>query len=426
MKVMVVGSGGREHAMAWALARSPEVEKVYVAPGNGGTQLEERCENVPIKASELVKLAEFAHEKRIDLTVIGPEAPLAEGVVDIFHERGLRCLGPFKKAALLESSKAYAKQFMKQQGIPTAHFKIFEEEHGAIEFARHLGFPVVVKADGLAAGKGVVICKNESETKQIIRDMLSGKAFGEAGKRIVIEEYLEGTEASFIVITDGKTGLPLATSQDHKALLDGDKGPNTGGMGAYSPTPFVTATLSQEIMDAIILPTIEGLKAQGVRYAGFLYAGLMIHNGRPFVLEFNCRLGDPETQPILMRLKTDFFEICNAAFEGTLMDVNMEWDPRYSLGVVMAMEGYPFDYPKGKEIRGLERQDEDWIKIFHAGTRVEDKRILTDGGRVLCVTALGESLLKAKERAYQKVAEINWEGCYYRKDIGDKALIYLS
>lgn len=423
MVVMVVGSGGREHAMAWALARSSEVQKVYVAPGNGGTQLEEGCENVPIKATELERLAHFAKENHVMLTVVGPEAPLAEGIVDLFESMGLRCLGPKKGAARLEYSKAFAKEFMERHRIPTARYGIFEKEKEAMDFVRSMGLPVVVKADGLAGGKGVVICEEEAQARATIEGMLSGKAFGEAGKRIVIEEYLKGVEASFIVITDGQTALPLATSQDHKALYEGDKGPNTGGMGAYSPTKFITERLSKEIMETIIIPTIEGIAHEGFVYKGFLYAGLMIREGRPYVLEFNCRLGDPETQPILMRLQTDFFKVCNSAFEGGLRGIELQWDKRHALCVVMAMEGYPFEYPKGREIKGLEKKAPEYIKVFHAGTRIEGDKVLTDGGRILSVTALGEDLREAKERAYRQVQEIKWDGCYFRRDIGDKGLL---
>jgi phosphoribosylamine--glycine ligase len=421
MKVLVVGSGGREHAIAWALARSMKVEKVYVAPGNGGTEIEHKCTNVPIKAEAVERLAEFFISEGLDFAVVGPEGPLAAGIVDYFMERGLLCLGPTKKAAMLESSKAFAKEFMARHGIPTARFQVFESAHHAMEFAKDLSFPVVIKADGLAGGKGVIIAKDEREARDTIEGMLDGRLFGEAGKRVVVEEYLQGQEASFIVITDGKEVIPLATSQDHKALEDGDKGPNTGGMGAYSPTKLITPQLFQEIQDKIIWPTIKGMEEEGAPYKGFLYAGLMIADGRPYVLEFNCRLGDPEAQPILLRFSSDFSELCLRAIKGELKGLEVQWDERHALGVVMASKGYPFKYQKGYEIKGL-GEDPDYVKVFHAGTRREGNRILTDGGRVLCVTALGRDLWEAKERAYQRVKEITWEGCYYRSDIGDKGM----
>ncbi|MFN3535706.1 MAG: phosphoribosylamine--glycine ligase, partial [Desulfatiglandales bacterium] len=380
------------HAIAWALSRSSHVSEVYVAPGNGGTQLEYKCENVPIAASDLEGLAKFGEEKGLDLTVVGPEAPLAAGIVDLFHKKGLRILGPLKAAALLESSKAYAKLFMERHNIPTPPFGIFQEARGALDFAKALGFPVVIKADGLAAGKGVIICEDQKKAEETIEGMLSGRLFGEAGKRIVVEEFLTGIEASFMVITDGSSSIPLPTSQDHKALEDGDRGPNTGGMGAYSPAKFITEELAKEIMETIITPTIRGMAEDGVPYRGFLYAGLMIQKGRPYVLEFNCRLGDPEAQPILLRLNSDFYQLCSAAIDGGLRGMEPQWDSRHALGVVMATKGYPFDYPKGMEIKGLGGAEEEYIKIFHSGTKLKDGKLFTDGGRVLCVTALGEAL----------------------------------
>jgi len=421
MKALVVGSGGREHAIAWALAKSEAVKKVYVAPGNGGTETEQKCTNVPIKADAIERLAEFFVAEDLSFAVVGPENPLALGIVDYFEQKGLLCLGPTKKAALLESSKAFAKEFMARHKIPTARFKAFESVEGALEFAKHLGFPVVIKADGLAAGKGVIIAQDLREAKDAIEAMLNKGLFGDAGRRIVVEEYLVGQEASFIVVTDGKEIIPLATSQDHKALEDGDKGPNTGGMGAYSPTKIITPDLFEEIMNRIILPTIRGMEEEGTPYKGFLYAGLMIVDKRPYVLEFNCRLGDPEAQPILMRLSSDFGELCYRGIKGELRGFELKWDQRHALGVVMASKGYPFEYQKGYEIKGLGEEPE-YIKVFHAGTRKESNRILTDGGRVLCVTALGKDLKEAKQRAYQKVKKISWEGCYYRSDIGDKGM----
>lgn len=423
MKVLVVGSGGREHALAWKFASSPGVEMVYVAPGNAGTGLEKKCRNVACDVMDLEGLARFAREEAVDLTVVGPEAPLVAGLVDLFEARGLRCFGPSRAASRLEGSKAFAKDFMHRHGIPTADYGVFEEIGEAEAFLRSCSFPLVVKADGLAAGKGVVVAESEEAALQSIREMLSGKAFGEAGRRIVLETFLSGEEASFIAIVDGEDVLPLASSQDHKARDNGDKGPNTGGMGAYSPAPVITEALHERVMAQVILPTVRGLASEGLRYRGFLYAGLMMaEDGSPKVLEYNCRFGDPETQPIVMRLQSDLFEICLAAVEGRLAGREAAWDPRPSLGVVMASGGYPEGYAKGFPIAGLPQVEEQGLKVFHAGTSLRDGRVVTNGGRVLCVTALGTSVQEARDRAYGQVGKISWEGVFYRTDIGHRAL----
>ncbi|MBN2701897.1 MAG: phosphoribosylamine--glycine ligase, partial [Methylothermaceae bacterium] len=386
MKVLIIGGGGREHAFAWKMARSAKVEKVYVAPGNAGTALEPQVENVAIPAEDLSGLADFAREEKIDLAVVGPEAPLVAGVVDLFQTRGLPCFGPSQAAARLEGSKAFCKDFMQRHRIPTAAYATFTEAEAAVDYIRSQGTPIVIKADGLAAGKGVVIARSESEAIEAVRRMMAEGVFGEAGRRVVIEEFLEGEEASFMVMADGENILTLATSQDHKPLQDGDQGPNTGGMGAYSPASVITPEIEQRVLTQVIQPTVQGMAADGTPYTGFLYAGLMIApDGQPKVLEFNCRMGDPETQPILLRLESDLAELCLAAVAGDLGDRQAEWDRRAALGVVMAAGGYPFDYRKGDAIEGLPDEESTDVKVFHAGTRLEDERVVTAGGRVLCV-----------------------------------------
>lgn len=422
MKVLVIGGGGREHALAWKAAQSPQVDTVFVAPGNAGTALEANLQNVEINAEDIDGLVAFALQEEIDLTIVGPEAPLVAGVVDTFIASGLKCFGPTKAAAQLEGSKAFSKDFLKKHGIPTAAYAVFTEVEPAIAYVKQQGAPIVVKADGLAAGKGVILAQTEAEAITAIQDMLAGNAFGEAGSRVVIEEFLQGEEASFIVMVDGVHVLPMATSQDHKARDNGDLGPNTGGMGAYSPAPVVTDSIYQQAMQDVILPTVEGMAKDGHPYTGFLYAGLMIDaNGKAKVLEYNCRFGDPETQPIMMRLQSDLVEHCLAGVDGTLNTQTAQWDPRPALGVVLAAGGYPFDYAKGDVISGLETEIEN-SKIFHAGTAEKDGQIVTQGGRVLCATALGNSVSEAQKTAYDLVKNINWNKVYYRSDIGYRAI----
>ena len=423
MKVLVVGSGGREHAIAWQCANSPGIEKVFVAPGNAGTAREPGVENVPISVSDLEGLLNFAREQGIGLTIAGPEDPLVNGIVDTFSAAGLACFGPSAAAAQLEGSKAFAKDFMARHGIPTAAYGKFTEVEPAIEFIREHGAPIVVKADGLAAGKGVIIAHSTTQAEAAVLDMLAGNAFGDAGSRVVIEEFLEGEEASFIVMADGKHILPLATSQDHKAMGDGDTGPNTGGMGAYSPAPVVTAEMHRRAMDEVIRPTIEGMAADGAPFIGFLYAGLMISpQGDPRVLEYNVRFGDPETQPILMRLQSSLPELCLAAVEGRLDQQTAAWDERACLGVVMAAGGYPGDYGKGFPISGLDSAFPNHVKVFHAGTSLADGQVVTSGGRVLCVCALGENVTEAQAEAYRACESIHWDGAFNRSDIGYRAV----
>jgi phosphoribosylamine--glycine ligase len=423
MKVLIVGGGGREHALAWKAAQSPKVETVFVAPGNAGTLAEPKVENRPIAAEDIPGLLAFAKERAIDLTIVGPEAPLVAGIVDEFRAAGLKCFGPTRLAAQLEGSKAFCKDFLARHGIPTAEYQTFTAVDEAVAYIRRKGAPIVIKADGLAAGKGVVIAQSEHEAVDAVTDMLSGNAFGSAGHRVVVEEFLRGEEASFIVMANGLDVLPMATSQDHKARDDGDKGPNTGGMGAYSPAPVVTPEIHDRIMKEVIEPTLRGMAADGIPYSGFLYAGVMITpDGTPKVLEFNCRFGDPETQPIMMRLKSDLVDLCLGAVEGRLSRVSAEWDERASLGVVLAAGGYPFDYAKGDEIQGLPEKASADTKVFHAGTARSDGKIVTAGGRVLCVCALGESVLEAQRKAYEQVREIRWENMYYRTDIGYRAI----
>ena len=420
MKILVIGAGGREHALAWKLAASPRVQKVYVAPGNAGTALEPGVQNVPI--TDLAALAHFAETERMALTVVGPEAPLASGVVDLFQSRGLRIFGPTRAAAQLESSKDFAKRFLIRHRIPTAEYRTFTEAQAAHDYAEARTPPIVVKADGLAAGKGVVVAATHEEAHAAIDAMLRDRALGNAGARVVVEDFLPGEEASFIVLADGEHVLPLATSQDHKRLRDGDAGPNTGGMGAYSPAPVVTPALHARVVREIVLPTIRGMREDGLAYSGFLYAGLMIDaGGNPKVLEFNCRLGDPETQPIVMRLKTDLLELIDATLAGALDRAQAEWDRRAALGVVLAAAGYPDKPESGDAIEGLPAAAED-LHVFHAGTAVRDGRVFTNGGRVLCVTALGDSIKMAHRRAYQAVDGIHFRGMQCRRDIGFRAL----
>jgi len=424
MKVLVIGGGGREHALAWKLAQSPKVQAVYVAPGNGGTALDPQLENVPI--TDLARLRDWALQQKIALTVVGPEAPLAAGVVDDFRAHGLRVFGPTRAAAQLESSKAFSKDFMKRHGIPTAEYETFSDPVAAHAYVDRRGAPIVVKADGLAAGKGVVVAMTAAEAHEAIDFMLLDNQLGvshnEGGARVVIEEFLQGEEASFIVLCDGRNVVPLASSQDHKRLLDGDQGPNTGGMGAYSPAPVVTPQVHARAMREVILPTIKGMEKDGIPYTGFLYAGLMIDaEGRPKTLEFNCRMGDPETQPIMMRLRSDFYDVMMAAASGTLDQIELQWSRRVALGVVMAAPGYPLQPRKGDAISGLPRPAEDAM-VFHAGTTGRDGAILTSGGRVLCVTALGDSVRAAQQRAYEIVRGIQFDGAQYRRDIGHRAV----
>ncbi len=420
MKLLVVGSGGREHALAWKLTHSPRVQKVYVAPGNGGTATEPGLENVPL--TDIRSLAAFAEREGVYLTVVGPEAPLAAGIVDEFRSRGLKIFGPTQAAAQLEASKDFAKQFMVRHSIPTARYATFTDPVLAKQYIEAQGAPIVVKADGLAAGKGVVVATSVEEAKAAVDMMLGGKAFGEAGARVVIEECLEGEEASFIVMCDGAHVLALATSQDHKRLKDGDQGPNTGGMGAYSPAPVVTPKVHARVMREIILPTMAGMAKDGLPYTGFLYAGLMIDKaGNAKTLEFNCRMGDPETQPIILRLKSDLLELVEHAIAGTLDKVEAEWDRRCALGIVMAAGGYPEDPKKGDAIQGLPKSTDE-THVFHAGTRLEDKAVTTNGGRVLCVTALGDSVKMAQKRAYEALEPIHFSGMQFRRDIGHRAI----
>jgi phosphoribosylamine--glycine ligase len=420
MKILVIGSGGREHALAWKLAQSPKVSNVYVAPGNGGTAIEEGLTNLPLTA--IPSLVEFARREEIALTVVGPEAPLAAGVVDAFNAAGLKIFGPTRAAAQLESSKDFAKQFMARHGIPTAAFGTFSDPGAAHDHIDQQGAPIVVKADGLAAGKGVVVAMTAEEAHAAVDAMLSGNTMGEAGHRVVIEECLLGEEASFIVMVDGEHVLALASSQDHKRLLDNDQGPNTGGMGAYSPAPVVSPELHARIMREVIHPTVSGMAADGIRFSGFLYAGIMVGaDGAPKVLEFNCRMGDPETQPIMMRLKTDLVTLLDAAVHGRLDQVDAEWDRRTALAVVLAAAGYPDAPQKGAVLSSLPQATED-LHVFHAGTAAQDGRTVVSGGRVLAVTALGDSVRMAQKRAYEAVAQIHFDGMQYRRDIGWRAL----
>ena len=422
MNVLIIGSGGREHALAWKVAQDERVEKVFVAPGNAGTAIEAKCENVAIDVLDLDQLVAFAKDN-VNLTIVGPEAPLVAGVVDRFREHSLPCFGPTAGAAQLEGSKAFTKDFLARHQIPTAEYQNFTEIEPALAYLREKGAPIVIKADGLAAGKGVIVAMTLDEAEAAVRDMLAGNAFGGAGSRVVIEEFLDGEEASFIVMVDGEHVLPMATSQDHKRVGDGDTGPNTGGMGAYSPAPVVTSDVHQRVMDQVIWPTVRGMAAEGNVYTGFLYAGLMIDEaGNPKVIEFNCRFGDPETQPIMLRLQSSLVELIEAANAGTLDKVDAKWDPRCSLGVVLAAGGYPADYAKGDVIQGLDVAISDSGKVFHAGTALKDGQVTTSGGRVLCATALGNSVREAQQGAYRLAEQISWNGCFYRKDIGYRAI----
>jgi phosphoribosylamine--glycine ligase len=420
MKILVVGSGGREHALAWKLAQSKRIQIVMVAPGNGGTASDPRLKNVPI--TDPKQLADFAEQEHIALTVVGPEAPLAAGIVDLFRERGLKIFGPTQRAAQLEASKDFAKSFMQRHGIPTAHSQTFVDVAAAHQYVDQQGAPIVIKADGLAAGKGVVVAMTLDEAHQAIDMMLADNRLGDAGARVVIEEFLEGEEASFIVMVDGSNVLPLATSQDHKRLLDNDQGPNTGGMGAYSPAPIVTPQLHARVMREIILPTVQGMAKEGEPYTGFLYAGLMIDaQGNPKTLEFNCRMGDPETQPIMARLKTDLVTVIEHAVNGTLKDIELDWDRRTALGVVLAAAGYPDAPRKGDVISGIPEESEDSV-TFHAGTIIDSGALKTAGGRVLCVVGLGDSVRVAQKHAYETVEKVRFDGMQFRHDIGWRAL----
>jgi phosphoribosylamine--glycine ligase len=423
MKILIVGGGGREHALAWKAAQSEKVDTVFVAPGNPGTASEDKVSNVDIGAEDIAALKTFAENEEIDLTIIGPENPLVDGIVDEFQQAGMPCFGPSKDAAILEGSKSFSKDFLQRHNISTAEYQVFTEIDAAKEYVKEKGAPIVVKADGLAAGKGVIIAMTENEAVNAIEDMLSGNKFGDAGHRVVIEEFMQGEEASFIVMADGKNILPLASSQDHKARDEGDAGPNTGGMGAYSPAPVVTDEIHARIMQEVIEPTIRGMAEEGREYVGFLYAGVMITaDGTPRVLEFNCRFGDPETQPIMMRLKSDLIELCQAALDGKLNGVTADWDERAALGVVLASAGYPASASKGDVISGLSNNFPEGTKVFHAGTAQHENAVVTAGGRVLCVTALGKSVSQAQQSAYQAVAKISWDGMFYRKDIGHRAI----
>lgn len=423
MKILIVGSGGREHALAWKVKQSPKVQTIYVAPGNAGTALEAGITNVAIQVDDIAGLLGFAQAREIDLTIVGPEVPLVKGIVDQFTAAGLACFGPKAAQAQLEGSKAFCKDFMARHGIPTAEYQTFTDTDQAIAYIRRQGAPIVVKADGLAAGKGVIVAQTEQEAIAAVEDMLSGNSFGSAGSRVVIEEFLVGEEASFIVMADGLHALPMATSQDHKARDNGDQGPNTGGMGAYSPAPVVTAEIHQRVMDEVINPTLQGMREDGLPYTGFLYAGLMIgKNGSIKVLEYNCRFGDPETQPIMMRLQSDLVELCQAALQQRLDQVTTEWDPRPALGVVLAAGGYPDDYGKGHVISGLPVSEDQERKVFHAGTAQQNGQIVTAGGRVLCACALGDDIADAQQKAYQLCSQIDWQDSFYRTDIGFKAI----
>jgi phosphoribosylamine--glycine ligase len=422
MNILVIGSGGREHALAWSATKDARVNTVFVAPGNAGTAIEAGVQNVAIDVMDKVALANFAKENGVALTIVGPEAPLVDGVVDYFQSEGLAIFGPSAGAAQLEGSKAFTKDFLARQQIPTAEYQNFTEIEPALAYLREKGAPIVVKADGLAAGKGVIVAMTLQEAEDAVKDMLAGNAFGDAGSRVVIEEFLDGEEASFIVMVDGENVLPMATSQDHKRVGDGDTGLNTGGMGAYSPAPVVTPEIDQRIMDEVIYPTVRGMAAEGNRYTGFLYAGLMIAaDGTPKVIEYNCRFGDPETQPIMMRLQSSIVELCEAALRGELDKTTAKWDPRPSIGVVMAAGGYPGDYKKGDVISLPASLPAD-SKIFHAGTALNGDDVVTAGGRVLCVTALGETVTDAQARAYELLKQVSWKDAYFRTDIAYRAI----
>ncbi|MCG6898623.1 MAG: phosphoribosylamine--glycine ligase [Gammaproteobacteria bacterium] len=423
MNILIIGGGGREHALAWKAAQSPLADTVYVAPGNAGTALEDGVENVDIAADDIPALLSFALANEVGLTIVGPEQPLVAGVADKFIAAGLRCFGPSRRASQLEGSKAFAKDFLARHNIPTAAYAAFTDIDEARAYIHAQGVPMVVKADGLAAGKGVILAQTEAEALSAVEDMLSGNVYGEAGHRVVIEEFLQGEEASFIVMADGKNCLPLATSQDHKARDNAGQGPNTGGMGAYSPAPVVTPVIHERVMKEVIQPTLAGMREEGYSFSGFLYAGLMIAaDGTPRVLEYNVRLGDPETQPVMCRLQSDLVELCQAALEGHLDTATVEWDERAALGVVMAAGGYPDEYRKGDAIDGLDSVEAGGCKVFHAGTRMQDEVIVTSGGRVLCVCALGNTITEARHKVYDCVNAIYWPDVYYRTDIGYRAM----
>jgi phosphoribosylamine--glycine ligase len=424
MQILIIGSGGREHALAWKVAQSSNVDKVFVAPGNAGTELEDKLSNVNISVEDLDGLVAFAKDKKIELTIVGPEVPLVMGVVDHFQSAGLNCFGPVKGAAQLEGSKAFTKDFLAKYNIPTADYKVFTDADLACEYISEKGAPIVIKADGLAAGKGVIVAQTLEQAHAAARDMLIDNKFGEAGARVVVEEFLTGEEASFICMVDGNNVLPMATSQDHKARDNSDLGPNTGGMGAYSPAPVVTPEIDKRIMQEVIMPTVEGMKQEGYPYVGFLYAGLMISDsGEPKVIEYNCRFGDPETQPIMMRLKSDLAELCLQALDGKLDQAQADWDDRATVGVVLAAGGYPESYAKGDVISGLDVCDDDNSKTFHAGTSLNEAGdTVTNGGRVLCVTALGDTVTQAQQRAYAAADKISWNNMYCRTDIAYRAI----
>ena len=421
MNILVVGSGGREHALIWKIAKSRKVKRLFCAPGNPGIAQLAECVN--IKADDISGLRDFASKEKIDLTIVGPEAPLTLGIVDSFEEKGLKIFGPSKKAAEIESSKAFAKKLMQEYSIPTSGYKIFKNPKDAKDYIKEQNFPLVIKADGLAAGKGVIICKTEDEAKDAIRLVMEKKVFGKAGDRVVVEEFLKGEEVSFLAITDGKSVVPLPPCQDHKAVFDGDKGPNTGGMGAYSPAPIITPKLKQEIMNSIMIPTVKAMAKEGRPYKGILYAGLMITKDGPRALEFNCRFGDPETQPIMMRLRNDLVDVLSAAVDGKLSKIKLNCDNRFALCVVMSSKGYPEDYQKCKEIKGIDEAAKlKEVVVFHAGTAIIDNTLVTAGGRVLGVTAMGVGVKRTINKAYEAVSKIKWEGVHYRKDIGEKAI----
>jgi phosphoribosylamine--glycine ligase len=423
MRILVIGGGGREHALAWKATQSPLVEHVFVAPGNAGTAREPAMSNVAIAVDDIGALVDFARSQAIDLTIVGPEGPLVIGVVDAFRDAGLKCFGPTRGAAQLEGSKSFTKDFLARHDIPSAAYQTFTEVEPAVAYLHAHGAPIVVKADGLAAGKGVIVAMDLATAEAAVRDMLAGNAFGSAGHRVVIEEYLEGEEASFIVMVDGKNALPMATSQDHKRVGDGDTGLNTGGMGAYSPAPVVTDDVHRRIMREVIEPTVAGMASEGLPYTGFLYAGLMVmSDGTPRVIEYNCRFGDPETQPIMLRMQSDLVAHCLAALEGRLDQQQTAWDPRPSLGVVLAAGGYPGSYAKGDVIEGLPDQEDADLKVFHAGTAEHDGQVVTSGGRVLCATALGDSVAAAQAAAYALADRIHWPGAFCRRDIGYRAI----
>ncbi|EPG0608821.1 phosphoribosylamine--glycine ligase [Vibrio fluvialis] len=423
MRVLIIGSGGREHALGWKVAQNPAIETVFIAPGNAGTAQEAKLQNVNIGVEDVAGLVAFAQDNGIELTIVGPEAPLVIGVVDAFRAAGLPIFGPTQAAAQLEGSKAFTKDFLARHNIPTAAYANFTEIEPALAYVREQGAPIVVKADGLAAGKGVIVAMTLEEAEEAIKDMLAGNAFGDAGSRVVVEEFLDGEEASFIVMVDGENVLPMATSQDHKRVGDQDTGPNTGGMGAYSPAPVVTQAIHDRVMQEVIYPTVRGMAAEGNPYTGFLYAGLMIDStGAPKVIEYNCRFGDPETQPIMMRMQSDLVELCLAAIDGKLDLVESKWDPRASIGIVLAAGGYPGDYAKGDIISGLPTTEVEGQKVFHAGTTDKDGHVVTNGGRVLCATALGNTVSEAQQRAYELAKQISWNGMFHRNDIGYRAI----